>query len=799
MVDSDEPEPRSAKDIFLDAIELPRSERGEFIQAQVRGDESLGARVQKLLLAHEEVERAESGGGAWLPEMPKVPALFSDAGEDLHAGTQLGPYRLISEIGQGGFGRVWLTEQLEPVQRQVALKVLKAGLDTREIIQRFHAERQALALMSHPSIAMVYDGGTTERGLPWFAMEFVDGSPITDFCEEHDLGVRARLDLFLSTCRAVQHAHQKGVIHRDIKPTNVLVTVIDGKPSPKVIDFGIAKAIEESLTGDTLETRGGQVLGTPGYMSPEQLDHDVDIDIRADVYSLGALLYEILAGVGPFAKDDGKPLPLSAILVAIQKDDPVIPSLRARQLDGSHRRGVRERDLRGDLDWIVMRCLAKDRDDRYNSVDVLCNEIERHSNGEAVLAGPPTMRYRAGKLFRRHRSLIAFTVLVFALLIGGIISSTNQASRAQAAEAQTRTELERYESISLLLERILLGIDPAQAQRKDTALLLDILDRASAEIEAEGRPAEVEASVRRVLGSAYLSIAEYEASERHFLRALELRERSLGPSDGFTLESVEDLAGLYMHQSREEEAEDLLNRCLAGRLELLGPDDPMTMHVRMNLATLHRLSGRYEVAEVELRELLDWHVRELGETHERTLLIRNNLAAALGDLGRHEEALEIYQDILDAQLRVVSEEHPRALTALNNVGSVLTELRRVDEALPILERALEIKRDVLPEGHPSLLASYSALARVLQMAEDYTTADALFEEGIELGRLHLGENDRRVLILRFNHISLLRTMGRIGEARVSLEDLLPRLEATEPEGSNLIRSAREMRKLLAAG
>ena len=335
-----------AKELFLDALEFDGSERVAMIEARTGGDTPLRERVEGLLTAHGEVVEVESSGGTFLGNIASLPSaieLLGDIEEDLRPGQEIGPFRLEREIGRGGFGRVWLADQLEPVRRQVALKMLKAGLDTREITTRFLAERQALALMDHANIARIFDGGATERGLPWFAMEFVDGEPITSYCERRELPLAARITLFIDTCRAVQHAHQKGVVHRDIKPNNVLVAEFDGVPTPKVIDFGIAKAIEQSLTSETIQTLGGQVMGTPASMSPEQINHAADVDTRTDIYSLGALLYEMIAGVQPFADSQGELPKLDELLEAVRSDDPPRPSARLR--DATEAGVVRSRDV----------------------------------------------------------------------------------------------------------------------------------------------------------------------------------------------------------------------------------------------------------------------------------------------------------------------------------------------------------------------------------------------------------------------------------------------------------------------
>ena len=346
----------------------------------------------------------------------------TDAGPPAaEVGDRIGPYRMMEQIGEGGFGLVFVAEQAEPVRRKVALKVLKPGMDTRDVVARFEAERQALALMDHPNIARVLDAGSTPSGRPYFVMELVRGVPITDYCDAHKLPPKDRLALFVQVCQAVQHAHQKGVIHRDIKPSNVLVTMIDGKPVPKVIDFGVAKAVGQSLTDKTIYTRFAQILGTPLYMSPEQAEMSgVDVDTRADVYALGVLLYELLTGTTPFDRDRFRRAAFDEIRRIIREEDPPRPSTRLSSLgptltNVSAQRGTDPGKLpglvRGELDWIVMRCLEKDRNRRYETASGLARDVQRFLEGDSVEACPPTLGYRLRKLYRRNRAAVWIAAL----------------------------------------------------------------------------------------------------------------------------------------------------------------------------------------------------------------------------------------------------------------------------------------------------------------------------------------------------------------------------------------------------
>ncbi len=385
------------------------------------------------------------------------------------AGDQIDRYRLLEVIGEGGMGMVFRAEQREPVAREVAIKFIKWGMDTRQVVARFEVERQALALMDHSNIARVFDGGATDAGRPYFVMEYVRGIPITAFCDKQQLSTADRIDLFCSVCDGVQHAHQKGLIHRDLKPSNILVKFSEGAAVPKVIDFGVAKATGLRLTEKTVYTRLGQPIGTPAYMSPEQAEGSgLDVDTRTDVYSLGALLYEILVGVSPLASSGEKQASNQEILSRIGKADPVLPSSRLSEITSQGSRSLSDSakyrgtdlktlksQLRGDLDWIVMKALDRDRTRRYDSPSDLKADLERHLRHEPVLASPPTVRYRAGKFVRRHRTAVTAAALLFAVLAVGVVGTAAGLVRARKAEAVAASEARKATVINTFLEDVL--------------------------------------------------------------------------------------------------------------------------------------------------------------------------------------------------------------------------------------------------------------------------------------------------------------------------------------------------------
>ncbi|MGD2295826.1 MAG: protein kinase, partial [Candidatus Aminicenantes bacterium] len=503
--------------------------------------------------------------------------------KDLTKGAAVaGKYKLLKNLGEGGMGTVFMAEQTEPVRRRVALKIIKLGMDTKQVVARFEAERQALAVMDHPNVAKVHDGGATETGRPYFVMEFVRGIPITEYCDKNKLSISERLKLFIPLCKAVQHAHQKGLIHRDLKPSNVLVTVQDGKPAPKIIDFGIAKATDHRLTQQTLFTEQGQLIGTPEYMSPEQAEMSgLDIDTRTDIYSLGVMLYELLVGVLPFDSKTLREAGFAEIQKIIQETDAPRASTRLSSLGdtrtsiASHRKTDPDslhKQLKGDLDWITMKAMAKDRTQRYASASELSSDITKYLKHEPILASPPSTVYRVRKYIKRHKTGVFAAGLIVLALVVGIAGTTTGLIKAKQAEKIAKTEATTAQRVSNFLVDIFEVSDPSEA-KGNTITAREILDKGADKITAElqDQPA-TQARLMNTIGKVYMNLGLYTKSAPLLEEGLERREKEFGENHPDVADSLYSLSQLHYTKAQYEEAKDLVERALNIREKTFGPE-----------------------------------------------------------------------------------------------------------------------------------------------------------------------------------------------------------------------------------
>jgi len=647
-----DPDARREAELFQAAALLSGEARVTFLNGACHGNAALRHRLETLLAAHD-------AGDSFLepedrkPDREPVKTIKLDLADapDEAVGQTLGRYKLLERVGEGGCGVVYVAEQTEPVRRRVALKVIKLGMDTKQVVARFEAERQALAMMDHPNIAKVLDAGTTDVGRPFFVMELVRGIRITDYCDQASLGTRDRLELFIKVCQAIQHAHQKGIIHRDIKPSNILVTLNNGVSVPKVIDFGIAKAVNNQLLTDkTVYTALQQFIGTPAYMSPEQAQmSSVDVDTRTDIYSLGVLLYEMLTGRTPFDAKELISHGFDAMRKTILEKEPPRPSTRLAMLQrdeltttAKHRSAEAPkliRQLSGDLDWIVMKCLEKDRERRYETSDGLAADVQRHLNTEPVMARPPNKLYEFRKTVRRHKFGFAATAAIIVVLAAGVVASSWQAVRATRSERQQK-------QLRLVAE---------EAQQ-------------------------------RALGAHSMVLGNYPGAEYNFRMAVEIG-RQLPPDNNQTLPwSLCGLGYAQQMQGRLVEAEAQYREALAIQKKL--PPSPevasSTVDTLLNLQSVLSQQNKLAEAELVFGGIIDFQKKLPGTQTVKIAWSLCGLGSVLERQGRFSEAEARYREALELQEKLLAngsaDYKQSVIDTLRNLESVLTKQNNLAEA-----------------------------------------------------------------------------------------------------------------------
>lgn len=671
--------------------------------------------------------------------------------EEEAPGTVIGRYRLLEKVGEGGFGVVYVAEQREPVKRRVALKIIKLGMDTRQIVARFEAERQALAMMDHINIAKVFDGGATNGGRPYFVMELVRGMKITDFCDQNNLSTRERLGLFIQVCQAIQHAHQKGIIHRDIKPSNVLVTVNDGVPIPKVIDFGIAKATQGELTEKTVYTQFQQLIGTPAYMSPEQAEMtSLDIDTRSDIYALGVLLYELLTGKTPFDHKELVKAGLEGMRRMIREQEPLRPSTRFSSLQleerttAAYRRGMDApklvQQLRGDLDWIAMKCLEKDRIRRYETANGLALDIQRYLKDEPVLAARPSQLYSFQKFAQRHRVALATTTAFVVLLVAGVIVSTWQAVRASRAEKATRAEATSRQAAYLFLASMLDEVGPSRAKGRDTAMLREILDKTAQRVgkDLKNQPL-AEADLRVALGKTYADLGLITNALAMTEKALELRRPSLGPTNAAVADALNNLGAIRFELGDYSGAEDAARQALAIRMQLFGANNT---NVALSLNNLgYALGSQNKLVEAEeiTQRALDIRKRLLPGGHPDIGMTLVNLAGIQWERARFSQVEESFREASQSFERAGNAVAVGVVQA--NLGTVYARRGDLEGAQNIHERTLAERRKLFKGDHQHLEISLTQLALVLVARGKLDEAESRLKEAMDMEeRLALGKH-----------------------------------------------------------
>ncbi len=779
-------------------------------------------------------------GDEWAmpPEGDTWSMLAGDAVTRLLAPVTVGSYRILSLLGEGGMGSVYLAEQSAPVKRKVAVKLIRSSFATPTAIALFSAERQAMARLAHPAVAQIFEAGTTGDGCPYFVMEHVPGESLTGYCDRERLSVAERLELFIKVCHGVEHAHRKGVLHRDLKPANVMVAEVDGRPAPKIIDFGIAKALDSPLTEETLLTRYG--LGTPGYMSPETYQ-GTDVDTRTDVYALGVMLFELVTGVLPFEVHG---VSLSVVMRTVVTEPAPRQSQRFRSLDQpkrirlATRRRTDRRQLaariEGDLDWIAAKALEQERDRRYGSATELAADVRRHLDFEPVSARAPSVRYRVGRFVRRHRAVVAAAGLaVIALILGtvgttlGMMRAQREAERANREAENTREALLDAEEVTNFLIRLFEISDPREAGGESTTAR-QLLDRGAGRIEERltDQPLR-QALMMHTMGKIYGQLQVHQEARKLATSALVLRQQHLPADHRDVADSLHQLAVSERELAEYEAAEAAARQSLKIREEADGLEHPRVGEALRELAVTLYLGGRHEQAEPLVRRALRIAESALGAHHPAVASSLETLGNLLRSQGRCAEAIPAFSQALAIREQSFAPKDTRLATSLNNLGSCYGQEQRYEEALPLFERALAIQEKVLgPQtsavamGRTNLAIVYRELDRLeaaesalVRSRDDLASglgpehplvANAAAELGVtlaQLDRLAEAETQLRNAVAiwvkkpgpehpwtawgHWGLANVLRDRGRLGEAeshyRDSLEIRRKALPAGHPE------------------
>jgi serine/threonine protein kinase len=800
------------------------AERGAYLDEACAGNPQLRADVEALLRAHANdpgfLEQPPGRLGETTSEQPPR------CGSTEQPGLVLADrFRLLEPIGEGGMGSVWLAQQTEPVKRLVAVKLIKPGMDSKAVLQRFEAERQALALMDHPNIARVLDAGAAPDGRPFFVLELVKGQPITTYCDQHRLTLRQRLELLVPVCQAIQHAHQKGIIHRDIKPSNVLVARFDDRPVPKVIDFGVAKATGQQLTEQTLQTGLGAVVGTPEYMSPEQAGlNPLDVDTRSDVYALGVLLYELLAGSPPFRSKELARAGLLEVLRVIREQEPPSPSTRLSMADElpalAASRGTEPRQLaalvRGELDWIVMKALEKERTRRYETALGLATDLRHYLADEPVQACPPSAVYRLRKFVRRNRVPVLAAALVLLALVGGVIGTSVGMVQAWRNEAWAREEAglketARLEAVQLgqkaqeqadiarsvndlllydLLDQADIGNQPLMiaglARKRNPSLTVrELLDRAAAKIEGKFTGKEpTEVAVRVTIGNAYHALGELAEAEKHLQRAIRLRAARLGAYHPDTLISTNNLAKVYESQRKYERAEILLKEVIAGYTGQLGAGHLHTLVANGNLAGLYWSQGKYNRAEALFVETLAGARAHLGPEHSLILGLQHGLALVYGSQGKYDRAEPLLKEVAAAHEARLGPDHPDTLADKHSLATLYGYQGRHKQAEALAQEVVATATARLGPKHHHTLTARHNLAHLYKDQGKYDRAEVLFKEVVAAQSATLGADHPDTLTGKRSLSLVYRVQGKYEQAGSLLKDVVSarttRLGAAHP-------------------
>jgi len=756
-------------ELLYEALQRSPKARASFLDEACGADAKLRSEVDSMLAAETRMDSGfltmhvrDRGTATAAPRLTQG-QLFAER------------FRLTRLLGEGGMGQVWLADQIMPVQRPVALKLVRPGIFDESVVRRFIGERQSHAIMDHPAIAKVFEAGTTPQGEPYLVMEYVPGLPITEYCDQMRLGIRARLHLFIQACEGVQHAHLKAVIHRDLKPPNVLVLEIDGKPVPRIIDFGLAKAVRppEAQSGDD-NTRLGLFIGTPGYMSPEQLGADgQDVDTRTDVYSLGVLLYVLLTGLQPFeTKKKNKP-PLDVWLRQLREDEPPLPSVklsgdRDTTMTSAQLRGIAPKqlvqELRGDLDWITLKALERNRELRYTTPAELAADLRRYLDNEPVLARPAGTLYRLRKYLRRNRLAVTIGCGMVLLLTGFSLLEGLELHRTAIERDRANRERDHASRITDFMIGMFKVADPSEARGRSVTAR-EILDHASQTIQTDlVQDAQSQSQLMHVMANSYLNLGLYGRAHELVTGALKSRLATLGPENRDTLASRALLARVTEREGKYSDAEGLERQTLADERTVLGPEDPLTLETMDDYAfTLYRV-GDYAGEERVARQLIDIATRRFGPESPLTLRATSRLGGSLMEQSRFAESERLYRRLIEIDRRILGPDDPETMDATTNLASVIDSEGRHLEAEPIYRQNLAELRRVFGPEHDMTVHTLEQLATLLQSEGRIAEAERMDREIWEVRARTLGPDHPRSLLSE-SYVGLdLLQLGRLDTA-----------------------------------
>ncbi|MHC5110080.1 MAG: tetratricopeptide repeat protein [Planctomycetota bacterium] len=810
--------------LFARSLELEDALRTDFLDSTCH-DELVRAEVESLLAAR---PRASDFLDAPPSSVNDLAGAIRDLGnrsewqrqESELEPREVGPYRIVNKLGAGGMGTVYLAEQEKPLRRKVAVKIIKRGVDTAAAIRRFEAERQALAMMKHTNVARAIDAGAMDDGRPFFVMEYVDGERITEYCDKHRLGIDQRIELFISVCRGIQHAHQKGIIHRDIKPSNILVESDTDSNTPKVIDFGVAKAIHADPADEHTFTNQGAIIGTLDYMSPEQAAPDaMGVDTRADIYSLGIVLYELLVGVRPKSIDPRSPVDASAGPSVGGNDIPRRPS------EGLRRQGDRaaalaaargvdapslNRKLRGDLDWIVARCISWEREGRYATASELIEDLGRFLRHEPTSAGPPGAGYRLRKFLRRNRALVAGTAAVLVTLVAGMTSTAVFAIRESNQRQQAEEQALIAYNVNAFLNEMLASVDPTN--EGPDVKVRELLDTAAERVETEfAELPAVERQIRTTIGDSYTALGLYDTALPHMEMALQIARTHNGEESLEAALSMNQLGMLFRKLGRHEEAGELHAEALAIDEAYYGVDALETTLSMNSLAQILYDLGRFEEGRPLFRRAYEIRSQHLEETDDTLIGSLSNLARTSYQQGNYQEAEEFIAEALrlteithdkgdvlylgllnnlahtklvrgkfaeaEQMLREVAEgyrklhegDHPDTARALNNLAETQRRQARYEDAMTTQSEALAMRRTTLGDDHPQVAVSLNNLGLTLSSMKSFEEALNAHEEALAIRRSAFPDD----------HPNVATTLNNMGHVMYKNEDYTDAVEHFE--------------------